>query len=207
MVGADAARPEPEETLDQDADSETGSRPRRVLVGVIAGAIFAGFVAFLAYALVNDEAVTATSGSQRPGEPAPEFSLASMDGSGTVALGDYLGQPVVVNFWASWCAPCRDEMPHLIDAFRTHGDAGVVFIGIDVQDSIDDANQFVEEFEVPVDDGYILVTDPTGTATISYGVSGLPATFFIDAEGVVVKRWVGDVNRQVLEENIALITA
>ena len=189
------------------ADDAARAGPNRLLVGIIAGVVFLGLIALLAYALANREPLTGASGSERPGDPAPPFSLATLDGATTVNLSDYLGRPVVLNFWASWCAPCRVETPHFVDAFRAHGgEDGVVFIGIDVQDSIGDAQQFAEDFEVPIDEGYVLVRDPTGGTTIAYGVSGLPATFFIDAEGAVLKRWVGAVNRQTLDDNIALIT-
>jgi cytochrome c biogenesis protein CcmG/thiol:disulfide interchange protein DsbE len=204
VVEADAAEPTPPD-LDEVSGPESDSRPNRAVVGAVAGVVFAALIALLTYGLMNRSDVTGTSGSERPGEPAPAFSLPELDETGTVSLGDYLGQPVVLNFWASWCAPCRVEMPHLVEAFRANHDAGVVFIGIDVQDSLNDARKFVDDFEVPTDDGYILVTDRTGVTTIAYGVSGLPATFFVDAEGVVVERWVGAVNSEILEENIALI--
>jgi cytochrome c biogenesis protein CcmG/thiol:disulfide interchange protein DsbE len=186
------------------AQSERRST-QRIVAGVIAAVLFLAFIGLLAYGLMNREPPTAASGEQRPGKPAPAFTLATLDGQ-QVNLADFAGRPVVINFWASWCAPCRVEMPHLIAAFDRHEGAGVVFIGIDVQDTMQDAEAFVQEFEVPTDRGYLIVTDPNGQTMIDYGVAGLPATFFIDRNGVVQRRHVGAVNGQVLEDNIALIS-
>lgn len=156
--------------------------------------------------MTTNSPLTAASGSQRPGNTAPAFALPELETGNTISLSDFEGQPIVINFWASWCAPCRVEMPHLIEAYNTHAPEGVVFIGIDIQDTTSDALSFLEEFEVPVDEGYIIVTDDTGGTSIDYGVSGLPATFFIDSEGIVVARWVGAVNAELLNEKIGLIT-
>ena len=176
----------------------------RVQISVVVVGVFLAFIALLAYSLTTREAVTGASGSERPGKAAPEFSLAALIGGETINLSDYSGQPVVVNFWASWCAPCRVEMPHFIDAFEKNREE-VTFIGIDVQDSRRDAEEFISTFQVPVDRGYLILVDPSAVATIDYGVSGLPATFFIDRDGIVVKRWVGAINDTALAENIALI--
>ncbi len=205
MVDADGP-PEADETPGATPESVVGGGPNRAVVGAIVGFAFLVFIVIFSYGLLNQSAETGASGSERPGDPAPNFSLATLDGSGTIVnLNDHLGQPIVLNFWASWCAPCRVEMPHFINSFRANYDAGIVFIGIDVQDSIADAQGFADEFEVPVDDGYILVRDTTGGTTIAYGVAGLPATFFINADGIVVRRWVGAVTAEILEENTALI--
>ena len=185
---------------------DTRAQRRRTQVGVAVSIVFLAFFALLLYALLTRSPLTSGSGSQRPGNPAPAFALASLGSGEIVSLSDFAGQPIVVNFWASWCAPCRLEMPHLVGTFQQQGDSGVVFIGIDVQDTESDAQSFLEEFNVPVQDGYIILVDESGGTTIDYGVSGLPATFFIDRDGVVVKRWVGAVNGDLLNENIALIT-
>ncbi|MBI4236207.1 MAG: TlpA family protein disulfide reductase [Chloroflexi bacterium] len=173
-------------------------------MGIAAGLVLAALLGLLVYGLATREPLTAESGSQRPGKPAPLFALRTFDG-GEVRLQEFRGRPVVVNFWASWCAPCRVEMPHLTEAYRRHREEGVVFIGINIQDTRQNAEEFLRDFDVP--EGYLIVTDVTGQVTVDYGVAGLPATFFIDRAGIVRKRWVGALDARILEEQIAVISA
>ena len=177
---------------------------QRLVIGALGGAVLLALLGLLAFGLMNQEPLTSQSGAQRQGKPAPEFALKTFDGR-EVRLADFRGKPVVVNFWASWCAPCRVEMPHLTEAYLRHKDEGVVFIGINVQDTKRNADEFLRDFEIP--EGYFILSDPTGGVTVDYGVSGLPITFFIDPAGQVRKRWVGALNIQVLEEQIGLIAS
>ena len=182
---------------------------RRPSVVVISVAVFVmiAFVGLLAYSMMTRQPVTFGDGALRNHIAAPAFVLSQLNGDGEVSLADFEGSPIVVNFWASWCAPCRVEMPHLVRAFEEYSDEGVVFIGVAIQDTNEDALAFIEEFNVPLNDGYIMVTDPDGTATIDYGVGGLPITFFLDTEGKVKTRWAGVVNGELLDVKIAEIRA
>ena len=163
------------------------------------------FVGLLAYSLATRETMPMDTTNTRASIPAPEFTLAQLNGAGDFSLSDIEGSPTVVNFWASWCAPCRVEMPHLVEAHERYKEQGVRFIGVAIQDTNDDALAFIREFNVPIDDGFIMVTDPDGQATIDYGVGGLPVTFFIERDGTVHTRWAGVVNEDVLDERIAEI--
>ena len=178
-------------------------RPGIVVVSV-AVVVMAAFIGLLAYSLLTRETMPMDT-TTRTSIAAPEFTLSQLNGVGDVSLSDFEGSPIVVNFWASWCAPCRVEMPHLVEAHEQYTDDGVVFIGVAIQDTSEDALAFIEEFNVPVDDGYVMVTDPDGQATIDYGVGGLPVTFFIESDGTVHTRWAGVVNGAVLDERIAEI--
>ena len=120
------------------------------------------------------------------GDPAPDFALTSLDGE-TVMLSDFRGKTVVLNFWASWCPPCREEMPEFQELWEERGEHGsddLVMIALDflVQDTETDARNFIEGngFTFPV-----LLDTPDGSVADRYRVRGLPATFFIDREGVV----------------------
>lgn len=178
-------------------------RPGIVVVSV-AVIVMAAFIGLLAYSLLTRETMPMDT-TTRTSIAAPSFTLSQLNGAGDVSLSDFEGSPIVVNFWASWCAPCRVEMPHLVEAHEQYTDDGVVFIGVAIQDTNEDALAFIEEFNVPVDDGYVMVTDPDGQATIDYGVGGLPITFFIESDGTVHTRWAGVVNGAVLDERIAEI--
>jgi cytochrome c biogenesis protein CcmG/thiol:disulfide interchange protein DsbE len=119
----------------------------------------------------------ARTGSQsEAGSPAPSFELPLLDGTGRLTDEDLQGTPVVVNFWASWCIPCREEAPLLEEAWRAYRDQGVVFLGVNIKDDPNDARRFVEEFDI----SYPIVRDLDEKLTRSFGVKGLPETFFVD---------------------------
>ena len=131
-------------------------------------------------------------------EAAPGFVLTTHDG-GTFSLKDHIandGRPVVLNLWASWCAPCRAEMPAIDAASQRHPD--VAFVGVSVQDDVEDATAFATEINV----SYTIAFDD-GTVEDSYPVLGLPATFFIDGDGTIVKRHFGIVTVDSIDDDIA----
>jgi cytochrome c biogenesis protein CcmG/thiol:disulfide interchange protein DsbE len=134
-----------------------------------------GFVALLYFGLIQ-------SGSQATvGNPAPDFELPMLDG-GTLSSAELKGHPVVVNFWASWCIPCREEAPLLERAWRQYRDDGVIFLGVNIQDAESDARAFVKDFDIT----YPMVRDLEQKLTRSFGVRGLPETFFIDHDWTFV---------------------
>lgn len=117
---------------------------------------------------------------------------------GRVALGELRGTPLVLNFWASWCIPCKEEAPSLADSARAHR-REVAFLGIDIQDFEKDARRFLEELDVP----YPSVRDGTPKTHTAYGLTGVPETYYVDAEGRIVEHAVGAVSRRELEAGIA----
>lgn len=110
--------------------------------------------------------------------PAPDFTLAGFDG-GEVTLSELRGRVVVINFWASWCLPCRDEAAYLEASWRAYRDRGVVFIGIDYKDAEGPAREFLEEYGV----SYFNGPDVEARISADYRVAGIPETFFVDARG------------------------
>ncbi|MFQ5933485.1 MAG: TlpA family protein disulfide reductase [Dehalococcoidia bacterium] len=145
-------------------------------------------VGIMAWGMTHQDSVTSKSGLTRTGKPAPYFEIAAFSGE-TLRLSDFAGVPLVLNFWASWCVPCRTEAPVLEQAWRRFKEEGVTFVGINIQDFEGDARAFIGEFDVTYPNGI----DRTGLTTIDYGVGGIPVTFFIDREGVVTRRLVGAV--------------
>jgi len=138
------------------------------------------------------------------GRAAPDFSLPKLRGEGNIALSDYAGSPVVLNFWASWCGPCKDEAPILAATEKAWRDQGVVFLGVDTTDNREDAKAFEETFGIEYDS----VFDVNGELSVSYGVLGYPETFFIDADGVIRAKHVGVLpDAETLDSYLSQITA
>jgi cytochrome c biogenesis protein CcmG, thiol:disulfide interchange protein DsbE len=143
--------------------------------------------------------VTSGDEAARVGDTAPPIALPQLDGSGRIDTAAYRGRPVVINFWASWCLPCRDESPLLEAAWRRYRGRGVVVLGIDTRDFIDDGRSFVEQFGLTYPHGY----DGPGKLADQYGLTGFPETFVIDRRGRIVEHLVGPVeNAQQIDEAI-----
>jgi cytochrome c biogenesis protein CcmG/thiol:disulfide interchange protein DsbE len=164
---------------------------------VAAGIVSIGLVLLLGWSLLNKEPITGLSGITMVNRPAPDFTITTFEGT-KMSLVDLKGKPVVINFWASWCPPCRVEAPLLEQTWRVYKNRGVVFIGVDIQDKLEDALAYIREFDVTYPNG----PDPTGEISINYGVSGLPVTFFVSRTGEIVRRWVGAIERSVLISSI-----
>lgn len=136
--------------------------------------------------------------SRLVGEPAPGFSLPALDGGGTIELERFRGQVVVVNFWASWCFECRQEHPALLAAWDRYRERGVVFVGIDFEDTEADALAYAEA----MGGDWPLVTDPGSRTAIAFGVFGVPETFVIAPDGTVAAKRVGAVTYDWLSDEI-----
>ena len=122
-----------------------------------------------------------------------DFSLRLFDG-GSFRLAEAKGRPVLLNFWASWCAPCRDEAPVLAQAAKEWGARGVVLVGVDVWDKEADARKFLDEFGLSYPNG----SDPGGVA-VDFGVRGIPETYVLDGQGVLRRRWIGPVTSDSIQ--------
>lgn len=132
------------------------------------------------------------------GQPPPPFRLLDIDGR-EVSLDAYRGRPVIVNFWASWCEPCRREAPLLSRAAADQGGDGVAVLGVVFEDEADAVRQFLATYDV----GYPALMDPGGRTALDFGVYGLPETFFVDRTGRVVGRLVGELDAASLERALA----
>ncbi len=127
---------------------------------------------------------------------APAFRLPLLDGAGTASLDQYAGRIVVLNLWASWCGPCRDESPKLEALWQTDESLDIQFLGVDQQDAKGSARAFVQEFGIT----YPIAFDPEGTVAASYGALGLPTTFVIDASGVIRYGFLGRIDPVGLQD-------
>jgi len=182
-----------------------------VRVGAVA--LVAGLLALLIWRVIDQgrgaHLVSLIREGKKP--PAPRFTLPVLwDRSdtwpedsrqalqdGRLSPRELRGHPVVVNFWASWCIPCKKEAPLLAASARTHR-GQVVFLAIDVQDFKSDARRFLRQFDTP----YVSVRDGSGSTYNDYGLTGVPETYWIDARGRIVAHYAGEITAAQLEEGI-----
>ena len=138
--------------------------------------------------------------SAEKGRAAPDFLLEKLDG-GTLRLSDLQGKAVLVNFWATWCQPCRSELPHLVAAYNRYRQEGLEIVAVNLQEDEDTIAGFVEEFGMQ----FPVVIDRSGDVADKYHVIGIPTSFFIDRSGVVrtiyTGPFVGQQSRQGIEES------
>lgn len=139
-----------------------------------------------------------TTTTQSTGLPAPDFTLKDLEGN-QVSLSDFRGKTVFINFWATWCGPCRAEMPEIESIHQEYKDQDVVVIGIDLFEPEDAVRQYTQE------GGYswIFVIDTTGEVTANYEVTAIPTSFFIDSDGIIQAMNIGSMSKGAMEANLA----
>ncbi len=196
--------------MSAEVEGETDAAPARTrwwpralaLGGVVL------FVGLLAFGLLTSGSSTRIDESLAGGEAplAPSFELEVLDpaalpaplraevgpaiGDGRLALSEFEGTPVMLNFWASWCIPCREEAPLLQRAWERYGPGGVLFLGLNMQDLTGDARDFLDEYSIT----YPTIRDPSNEVARSYGATGIPETYFISARGRVVSHVIGVIS-------------
>jgi cytochrome c biogenesis protein CcmG, thiol:disulfide interchange protein DsbE len=124
----------------------------------------------------------------RPGFHAPDFTLQSLEGE-TIALSDLAGRPVLINLWASWCPPCRAEMPAMERVYQDFKDQGLVILAVNAtdQDNLPSARAFVDSLGLT----FTILMDPAGEVSAAYELRALPTSFFVDGQGVIREVVVG----------------
>jgi thiol-disulfide isomerase/thioredoxin len=132
--------------------------------------------------------------------PAPELALQNLKGN-KEALTDYLDKVVLVNNWATWCPPCKAEIPTLQEYYKVHKDEGLVIIGIEAGEPQAEVLDFVKGAGIT----YPIWIDLHNSALMAFGASGLPNSFVIDREGTVRLAWIGEINRETLEKYVTPI--
>jgi cytochrome c biogenesis protein CcmG, thiol:disulfide interchange protein DsbE len=153
------------------------------------------FMGLLTVAVVRES-------TPEPGDEAPNFEAPLLGQGRTLDLSDLEGRPVFMNFWASWCGPCKDEAPFLAEAASRYGDR-VAFIGVNIKDARSDALSFVEAEGL----NYDHVRDEDGSIYDDYGLTGQPESFFIDSDGVIVEHVPGPLFERDLYRMLERIAA
>lgn len=128
---------------------------------------------------------------------APDFTLTDLDGQ-RVSLSSFRGKPVLLNFWASWCPPCRKEMPELQKFHERYGDQ-ITLIGVNWGENARTVKEFLESFGVR----YLNLLDERGTAFVLYRLTGIPESFFIDPEGYIRGVWIGPLTAEEIAKGFA----
>ena len=158
------------------------SRARLVAQGVAIGLVALLFV-LLAWSLLHDKGGDLAKRANRGDRPsAPDFTLERLDEHRQLTLSSLRGKAVVLNVWASWCIPCKDEAPALQKTYEKYRAQGLTVLGIDAQDFRQDARRFTKRFGVT----YPVVYDGSGSTLGKWGVTGFPETFFVDRSGRLV---------------------
>lgn len=136
------------------------------------------------------------------GKPAPNFNLTRLDTGEAVTLDSFKGRPLVVNFWSTWCGPCKQEHPVLVWGAKQFSDQAQ-FIGVVFEDSEENARAFLQRQPT----SYPNMSDPNSRMAVDYGCAGVPETYFIDASGNILDKHVGPIDPRTLNDNIRKLVA
>ena len=145
-------------------------------------------------------APTEPTGEARAGDPAPPLAGTTLDGA-TIDLASFRGRPVIVNFWASWCLPCRNEFPLLKSAVAKYGADGLTIVGTIFLDDEDDARSFAAFSGAT----WPSLTDPTRGHARDWRVVAPPQTYFIGRDGIIASRQIGELTQADLDRQLAAI--
>jgi cytochrome c biogenesis protein CcmG/thiol:disulfide interchange protein DsbE len=177
------------------------ARRGKLLLQAASVGLVAVLIGLFAWRLVAEDQAAHLGDSVNDGErpAAPGFTLERMDREGTISLASLRGKAVVLNFWASWCEPCKEESEILESAWQEYRERDVVFIGIDARDALSEAREFAERYKL----SYPLAYDGPGETVGRYGVTGFPETWFVSRDGRLVgERIQGPVTEEQLRDNI-----
>ena len=175
-----------------DSQVETMPNTRRFnVIQFVAFAAVIGVIALFVVGMINRSAQQVERGA------APQFSIPLFSG-GTFSLAEQRGKVVVVNFWASWCVPCRDEAPVLESTWRKYKDRGVVFVGVDYVDTEKEALAFLKEFDITYPNGPDIGTE----ASHAYRIQGVPETYFVGKDGQLYGNYIGPIDVPTLSARI-----
>lgn len=164
--------------------------------------IFGAVILVFAVVALGKHTTPKVSTAPYPGYQVPTFSLQSAQPEKVINLSQFAGRPVFINFWASWCPPCRAETPDLVKAYEQFGQK-VQFLGVNAtaQDSESNAQKFIRDYEIP----YPVAFDTTNQVVNEFNVSGFPTSIFVNSQGVIVARVDGAITPEVLMSDLQKI--
>ena len=166
-----------------------------VLAIILAAVVIGGL-----YSYNHFRHARSASASTNQRREAPDFTLPSID-SGQLRLSSYRGKVVLLDFWATWCVPCREETPHFVELQKKYGDRGLQIIGVSMDDSPDPVRSFYEQFHI----NYPVVVGTAETGSAYGGVLGLPIAYLIDRDGRIYSKHMGATEASVFEQDITTL--
>lgn len=186
---------------------ESGSSTKATLL-LLGGGLFIGLAmgAAVFFGLPtlrpSSGATRSTSSTPAPivGAPAPDFTLKNTKGQ-NITLSSFKGQPVLINFWATWCVPCRVEMPAIEAAYQKYKSQGFAVLAVDADETLQEVTDFVNGIGLTFE----ILMDPGLTVNDMYRVRAYPSSFFVDGEGMIVALQIGQMSESQLSDNLARI--
>ena len=184
------------------------ARKKGIVIGAVALVVLGAAAFFSNYQSGEkqaDQKVDQVAVLAEPGNQAPDFTLPTLeDGDKTISLSDLKGKPVFINFWASWCGPCKEEMPDLQEVYTANKDKIHFYtINLTAQDDVQKAQAFLKQYNITIP-GLI---DPEGEAKNAYKVISVPSSYTIDANGIVVEKRPGSMNSAAMQGMIDKLLA
>ncbi|MGM0867513.1 MAG: thiol-disulfide oxidoreductase ResA [Bacillota bacterium] len=165
-------------------------KKRRLVIRIILLSIFTTLIGYLLYTNITNS----NSGVIHAGDQAPDFQLETLEGE-TVKLSDFKGQGVLLNFWATYCPPCKEEMPYMQNQYEEFKDKGVTILAIDVGEPKVTVDKFAKRYGLT----FPILLDQNQEVLDSYGVGPIPVTFLIDEDGKVIERVTASLSEETIK--------
>jgi peroxiredoxin len=134
-------------------------------------------------------------------KPAQDFTLKDINGNNDIKLSSLKGKAVIINFWATWCYPCREEIPDLQKSYDENKDKGLVILGVNIKENESKVSKFAKDYKMT----YPILLDIDGTTSDAYRVFGIPTSFFIDRNGLIKDSFIGMLTKEDLSKKLATI--
>lgn len=180
---------------DGPGSERSGSESNLTAIAIL---LVAGAIALFAWAWSNERGDSSSGENVSVGQEPPDFALPDLDGN-EVALSDHQGEVVLINFWATWCPPCRVEMPDMEAVYREHKDDGFEILGVDQREP----KELVEDFVTERGFSWIFLLDEDFDVSRDYAATSIPRSILVDRDGTVAHIWTGTLTRSQLEQQLA----
>jgi peroxiredoxin len=170
-----------------------------LLLGGLSIGLLMGFLILRGTVRSSDSSLSSRNTAPARGLPIADFELVALTGE-TVQLSQFRGQPVVINFWGTWCPPCKNEMPLLQSAYEAYAPE-LVILAVNVNDSVGSVERFVEEMGLT----FPILMDEEDSVRTQFQVRGYPTTYFVDGDGVLREQFIGELNQEQIDTLLAQI--